>query len=83
MSDEVESDVKVYAADGGAVPDDVQVLLKNLLDAFTRRLPEESLSVRSNLVMVAYEEFLMWSNGQTREEFETAEIQGTMDDMNG
>lgn len=76
MSEEVVSEAKVMNRDGSTSEgqDDQSELLDRLFKAFTRRLPDESLSVRSNLAMVAYEEFYMWANNLTREEYEQADV---------
>lgn len=76
MGDETVSEARVMNRDGStdAGQDEQSELLDRLFKAFTRRLPDESLATRSNLAMVAYEEFYMWANGLTREEYEKADV---------
>jgi len=59
---------------------DTSNLLDRLFKAITKRLPDEDLAVRSGLATVVYEEFFMWANNLTPEEYATADAVYTKDD---
>lgn len=77
MEEEIVSEAKVMNRDGSPADQSQQELselLDRLFKAITRRIPDESLATRSNLAIVTYEEFYMWANKMTREEYETADV---------